>query len=137
MIRRCAGGILLRSRLILLGRRAPDRDYYPGVWDIIGGHCAAGERPEDTLVRELQEELGVVPTRFALRAVLEEPQPERYGHGRCHVFVVTDWIGEPRRLGTEHSELRWLALAEAANLDLAHPGYRDLFQRLQGEIGGE
>jgi len=103
----CAGGLLVRGGQILLARRSGDRKFYPGVWDIIGGHCEGGEAPADALVRELEEEIGVKAHVFEEIAVLEEPQPAEHGDARYHVFVVTSWGGgEPRLLGAEHSELR-------------------------------
>ena len=58
-----------------MARRSGDRKFYPGVWDIIGGHCEGGEAPADALVRELEEEIGVKAHVFEEIAVLEEPQP--------------------------------------------------------------
>ena len=47
------------------------------------------------------------------------------------MFIVTAWDGgEPHLLGSEHSELRWLSLASALALPLAHPGYGDLFRAI-------
>jgi 8-oxo-dGTP diphosphatase len=55
----CAGGLLVRGDETLLARRAPDRSFYPFVWDVVGGHCESAEAPGDALVREVQEEIGV------------------------------------------------------------------------------
>ena len=121
---------------MLLARRSGDRKFYPGVWDIIGGHCEGGEAPADALVRELEEEIGVKAHVFEEIAVLEEPQPAEHGDARYHVFVVTSWGGgEPRLLGAEHSELRWVNLAHALALPLAHPGYGNLFRAVLGRGG--
>jgi len=56
-MRICAGGLLVRSNEILLAKRSADRAFYPGVWDVVGGHCAGKETPTDALLRELEEEL--------------------------------------------------------------------------------
>ena len=32
---------------------------FPGYWDLIGGHVELGETPEEALVREIKEELGI------------------------------------------------------------------------------
>ncbi len=32
---------------------------FPGHWDLIGGHVEEGETPEEALVREIKEELGI------------------------------------------------------------------------------
>jgi len=60
----------------------------------------------------------------------------KHGDARYHVFVVTSWGGgEPRLLGAEHSELRWVNLAHALALPLAHPGYGNLFRAVLGRGG--
>ena len=125
----CALGILVKNRKILLGKRAKDRTSYPNVWDIIGGHCENAETPEQTLIRELQEEIGVTPIQFKqIETLLDPNNGETY-----HVFVVTDWKGEPDRLQPEeHSKIEWFAIKEALELELALPAaYRELFTSLQ------
>lgn len=113
---------------MLLAKRAAGRSFYPGVWDVIGGHCESDEAPGDALVREVQEEIGVTPRTFEEIAVLSEPRPAEHGVARYHIFLVTAWGGgEPRLQGSEHSELRWVSLESALALPLAHPGYGELF----------
>lgn len=113
-MRICAGGLLIRGDQLLLAKRSEDRTFYPGVWDVIGGHCEGGERPADTLTRELEEEIGVKALAFEEVAVLAEPQPAEHGEARYHVFIVTAWSGEPRIRNPEHSQLRWLDLAHVS-----------------------
>jgi 8-oxo-dGTP diphosphatase len=112
---------------MLLAKRSEDRTFYPGVWDIIGGHCEGNETPADALLRELEEEIGVKALVCEEIAVLGEPQPAEHGEARYHVFIVTAWSGEPRLRNAEHSELRWLFLDQALALPLAHPSYGGLF----------
>jgi 8-oxo-dGTP diphosphatase len=118
---------------MLLARRSVERAFYSGVWDVIGGHCERGEAPGDTLVREVEEEIGVTPRTFEEIAVLEEPQPAEHGDARYHIFLVTAWDGgEPRLQGSEHSELVWVSLDRALALPLAHSGYSELFREVLG-----
>lgn len=127
----CAGGILVREGRILLGRRAANREFYPDVWDIIGGHCRSGEEPDQTLARELQEEIGLTPTAFTKLGVLMDPHPDIHGQLEYHIYAVIAWAGSgPVLRGEEHSELRWFPVREAIRLDLAHPGYPALFEAL-------
>ena len=94
-----------------------------------GGHRAGDEDLEATLVRELREELGVTAREYRTVAVLGELQPSEHGEAEYHVFIVTAWDGgEPRLLGSEHSELRWFTRNEALALSLAHPEYRGLLR---------
>jgi len=53
-----AVGLLERDGRYLVGRRAGDRAYV-GCWEFPGGKIIEGETPEQTLVREWHEELGV------------------------------------------------------------------------------
>jgi 8-oxo-dGTP diphosphatase len=132
-MRICAGGLLVRGRQILLAKRSEDRTFYPGVWDVVGGHCEGDETPAETLVRELEEEIGVKPSAFEEIAVLDEPRAAEHGEARYHMFIVTAWGGgEPRLRGAEHSEVRWLHLDDALVLPLAHPEYSVLFRSVLG-----
>ena len=45
---------------ILLQKRADDKDSFPSCWDTsCAGHVSSGDSFEDTVVKELREELGV------------------------------------------------------------------------------
>ncbi len=132
MARIGVGGVLLRGDHILLGKRSADRTLYPGVWDTVGGHWIEGETHEQTLVRELGEELGVIPLEYRLLAVLADPRPDLNGEGYYYVYMVTKWSGMPRNLRKdEHSELAWVRLDEVEKLDLVSPGLVTLFRSIR------
>ncbi len=65
--------LIIQSQRILLGLRSAARTFYPDVWDMFGGHVEPGERHEQTLVRELQEELGITPTQWTFLETLTAP----------------------------------------------------------------
>jgi 8-oxo-dGTP diphosphatase len=123
------GGLLVSEDRVLLGKRAPTRRVFPGVWDVPGGHGEDEETPEETLVRELAEELGIVPVEYRELAVLppitEDPLP-------FHLYCVTRWSGTPRNLQTEeHTEIAWVELDEVDELELALPTYPSLFRSVR------
>ena len=89
MNERCAAGILKKDNKILLGKRSESLKFYPNVWDISGGHCEKNETLENTLVRELQEEIGVTATEFHHLAQLSEENASSYGNHEYHVYLVT------------------------------------------------
>ncbi len=68
---------------VLLQKRSPDKDSYPGCYDISSaGHVAAGDDYLETAVRELKEELGIT-------AAAEELEPA----GRHKVYAENRFYG--------------------------------------------
>lgn len=121
------GAILVKDGKLLLGRRSANKQSYPGVWDIIGGHFEPGEHNAQALVRELEEELGVTPIR--MWPVTEVDIGETH---TLSIYLVDAWNNEPAIRNDEHSELGWFTPGEAGALsDLASPYYRDIFATLR------
>jgi 8-oxo-dGTP diphosphatase len=126
-----AAGMLCGQGRLLLGKRSARRMAYPGVWDLPGGHVEAGETAEQALVRELREELGVTPREWREWAVLRAPSmgDEDARLLRVHLFLVTQWDGEPRNLQPdEHDAVAWFTVDDAAKLTLAHAEYPRVFR---------
>jgi mutator protein MutT len=136
--------LIIQSDRILLGRRAEQRAFYPGVWDLFGGHVEPGEPPEQTLVRELQEEVGITPTSWTFLETIVESLPDQgdgtpdppAGSLTAHLYLVTAWTGRPtNRQPEEHRIIGWFTLAQATHLPLADPIYPALFARYLGSGG--
>lgn len=53
--------VVQRDGLLLITRR-PEGTHMAGCWEFPGGKCEENETPEECLVREMQEELGVRAT---------------------------------------------------------------------------
>ncbi len=77
---------------VLIAERPPGR-VMAGLWEFPGGKVEAGERPEDTLIRELEEELGIVvevpclaPLTFASHAYADF-------HLLMPLYVCRRWNG--------------------------------------------
>ncbi|SEE54964.1 ADP-ribose pyrophosphatase YjhB, NUDIX family [Rhizobiales bacterium GAS191] len=88
------GALLVNDRNeILLGLRAAWQKAWPGHWDAVGGRVEPGERLEDTLIREVQEEIGVTPIEFAWPDCIEERRPAAHGQHLHHIYTVTAWRG--------------------------------------------
>ena len=130
-----ACAVIIREGRFLLGRRTATSAYYPGVWDLFGGHARTGEDPRAALVRELREELGIVPAAFEALLVAREPNPAAHGAGEIHVFRVTRWEGEPAVRNDEHDTIGWFTPNEAAQLELADPGVFKVLERVAQRVG--
>ena len=91
------------ARRVLIARR-PEQAHQGGLWEFPGGKCEPGESIEDTLSREIYEELGIrVGTRRPLIRI-----PHRYTDRSVllDVWRIDDFEGEPR--GREGQPLEWV-----------------------------
>lgn len=80
---------------ILLQQRTDDAPSDPGLWGLFGGHCDEGERPEDAVIREGLEELGIE---------LRSPK-------LLHVWEFTD-VNPPRKGTRYYYCQRWESKSE-------------------------
>jgi 8-oxo-dGTP diphosphatase len=98
--------IIAKGRVLACERSDPPE--VAGRWEFPGGKVEHGEDEVDALIRECDEELGV------LVAVGDRVGGDvRLAHGRAILRVYTARLvgpGEPQPL--EHSELRWLGADE-------------------------
>ncbi len=120
-------GLLVRGKKVLLCRRSLTRAWYPGVWDLPGGHREAGETAADALVRELQEELGIRVSDLPGEP-LEHVETDEF---TMQVWLITDWRGTPTNLAPhEHAELAWFSPERTSDLRLASDIYPPLISKV-------
>jgi 8-oxo-dGTP diphosphatase len=106
-------GALVRHGRVLLVHRSPDRDAYPGVWDLPGGHVEPGESELEALARELHEELGVRVTTGSASPLCRLAAGRGEESVRLGAWLVSDWRGTPANLAPEeHDEIRWFGAEE-------------------------
>ena len=99
-----AVGIIRNAqREIFITQRAADA-HMANKWEFPGGKIEAGETPEQALVRELEEEVGITVTASRPFDKLEYQFPDR--HITLWFFLVEAWQGTP--WGKEGQPGRWL-----------------------------
>ncbi|NEB76041.1 NUDIX domain-containing protein [Streptomyces sp. SID14478] len=96
-----AAAVVEEGKLLVVSKQAA-----PDIFYIPGGKPEPGEAPEETLVRELQEELGVASGRLERLAEVEETAALEGVPMQLTVFSTT-LIGEPVP-AAELSALRWI-----------------------------
>ena len=137
-MRKCVAAFVAKEGKVLLGMRSERRSFYPNIWDVFGGHVEPNESRKDALRRELQEELGITPTQSRFLLTIDEPDPDKYGSGQYHIYLVTNWVGEPQNLQPEeHAGIEWFAIEQAVNLQFTHPLYSELILEFGGASGIE
>ena len=77
------------ERILLVKRAAPPRE---GLWCLPGGFMELGETPEQTALRELQEESGLAGQIEALLGITSQESP-MYGSVLITGFLVRGYTG--------------------------------------------
>lgn len=119
-------GLLQRSGLVCITRRASTEKAFPDLWEHPGGKIEEGESNEAALAREFQEELGVdVSVDYFIRV-------ERFDPPICpqpiliSLYRVTLTHGEPKPIVAD--ELRWVTPGDMYQLQ-GTPAF-NVFNRL-------
>ncbi len=113
-----AGGVIVRVQegrlyVCLIARRSGERM----VWGLPKGHIEAGETPEATAIREIQEETGLSGElmsplgSIAYQFTVKEEQTH-YAK-TVHFFLLRYVVGELQPQSTEVDDAAWCELGEA------------------------
>lgn len=94
-----------RDGRVLLARR-PEGKSMAGLWEFPGGKVEPGESPEDTIVRELSEELGIETKKACLAPLAFASHAYEQFHLLMPLYVCRRYWGtvEPR----EGQALKWV-----------------------------
>jgi 8-oxo-dGTP diphosphatase len=89
---------------VLIAQR-PEGKHLAGLWEFPGGKLDAGERPEEALIRELAEELGIVVKEACLAPLTFASHAYENFHLLMPLYVCRRWEGfvTPR----EGQALKW------------------------------
>ncbi len=77
---------------VLIAQR-PAGKTMAGLWELPGGKVEAGERPEDTLIRELEEELGIVVDEQCLAPLTFASHSYPEFHVLMPLYICRRWNG--------------------------------------------
>ncbi len=103
------------DRRVLIAQR-PLNKALPGLWEFPGGKVEAGERPEDTLIRELNEELGIVVKEPCLAPLTFASHAYPEFHLLMPLFACRKWEGIVQ--GREGQALAWVKAKDLANFPM-------------------
>jgi 8-oxo-dGTP diphosphatase len=80
------------DKRVLIAQR-PKGKTMAGLWEFPGGKVEAGERPEETLIRELKEELGIVVEEACLAPLTFASHSYAEFHLLMPLYVCRRWNG--------------------------------------------
>jgi len=97
---------------VLIAQRPQDKSM-AGLWEFPGGKVETGERPEQSLIRELKEELGIVVKEECLAPLTFASHLYPDFHLLMPLYICRRWEGfvEAR----EKQRLKWVRPNELRN----------------------
>jgi 8-oxo-dGTP diphosphatase len=90
---------------VLIARRPPGKAM-AGLWEFPGGKIEAGETPERALIRELEEELGILVKEPCLAPFTFASHAYAGFHLLMPLYLCRRWEGVP--VPREHVAIRWV-----------------------------
>jgi mutator protein MutT len=115
------GAIIYKERKVLLQKRADNKK-----WAIHGGSIELGETIEESLMRELKEELGIIPIEPRLYKIFSGKNMHHiYPNGDeiyCIniIYLCDKYVGYPMKDYNEVIELKWFDV-DNLPLDISEP----------------
>jgi len=138
------GGVVFRRdaqghiEVLLVGRQRPV------VWALPKGTPHPGETPEETALREVEEETGVrgrviaplcsiaytftIPSRSRRRRRSRRPAPAQVVHKTVHHYLIAPVSGDPRLHDAEYDVVEWVP-AQRALERLSYENERQVVRR--------
>jgi molecular chaperone GrpE len=84
-----------------------------GLWEFPGGTLEEGETLEESLKREISEEIGDIEYNFIDIIYFKEYDPPS-GH-KIALIYLAEYMGGKLRLSEEHSDFKWVSANEVVN----------------------
>jgi 8-oxo-dGTP diphosphatase len=96
---------------VLIAQR-PEGKAMAGLWEFPGGKIEDGERPEDTVIREMHEELGIIIKDACLTPFIFASHSYPDFHLLMPLFLCRRWegIAQPR----EGQKVAWVRIKDLA-----------------------
>ena len=100
-------GIIRRNdNKILLVKRSVQDGFWPGYWETVGGGIEGQENPQSALLREIEEETGlIVKVREPFNVYSFEDEKKEFKVG---ISFICDYVSGDVTLSHEHIDFAWV-----------------------------
>ena len=119
-VRTGIGVLVMKDNKILLGKRNVDPEkasselHGEGTWTMPGGKIHFGEKIQEAALREVGEEIGIIPKKLKVVSVTNEIRND--AHFVTIGFLCEDFEGEPEVMEPEEiTEWKWFSLDKLPN----------------------
>lgn len=127
------GALVFRGAEVLLVERGTQP--LKGLWSIPGGMVETGERLEDAVRREVQEETNLDVQVDYLSEIFQRIMPDGEGRIEYH-YVLADYVcrvtGGELHAGHDAAKAEWVPLSRIPDVPLTE-GTRDVIERAYAE----
>ena len=104
-----------KDRFLMLKKSKDSRTSNMGKWEAPGGKIDPGEKPEESMLRELKEETGIMCSKLNILITLTGSAGGI--DSVCHVFF-TEVNSSKVSISAEHDDYGWFTYEEILGLEL-------------------
>jgi 8-oxo-dGTP pyrophosphatase MutT (NUDIX family) len=117
--------ILKRSRMVKT---------YKGLWGGVAGYIEENEKPYETALKEIREEVGIEKKNISLIREVEPVEFTDFHEGWKYDWVIHPFLFKVKSVGQikidwEHSEYRWINPLEIKNFDTV-PYFKEIVSEI-------
>lgn len=113
IIKAVVGVLYNKSGELLIAKRQ-DHQFMPGFWELPGGKIESGETTEQTIIRELNEELGIKVSALSLHQTMQHTYADRVVE-LC-IYNIDQYQNTPT--GIEGQQIAWTSVQDLHNYQL-------------------
>lgn len=121
-----SSALIIRDKKILLNKRAKGVEKFPGFWGFPGGKNDENETPQEAVIREVKEEIGL---DFQISNLF---LTSKGASGKVYSFLGSE-SGIVSLQKEEVDEIKFFNYSETNKLNLAFPYTKEVLNKLKEE----